>query len=239
MVYEIFPLGDSALTIDFGNVISLSINDRVRKLAEVLSRNSFKGLIEIVPAYSSLTIFYDPVKVRRAYADYQTAFAAVKNEAEKALAQAVNFVLETREKPLIGIPVCYDSDFALDLEFVAESKKLTVEQVVKIHTERVYRVFMIGFLPGFPYLGEVDERLNVGRKPALRPIVPPGSVGLAGKQTGIYSLESPGGWQIVGKTPVSLFNPKSESPALLQTGDRVRFYQIDRQTFDGFAFRNH
>ncbi len=239
MIYDIFPLGDSALTIDFGNVISPTINDRVRKLADVFSRNPFAGLVEVVPAYSSLTIFYDPVTVRQTCAEFETAFAAVRNKAEKALAQAINSVLSKAERQLTKIPVCYDAEFAIDLEFVAEKKMLTVEQVIRIHTEPVYRVFMIGFLPGFPYLGEVDERLSVGRKSVPRAAVPQGSVGLAGRQTGIYSLESPGGWQIVGKTPLLLFDPKNESPTLLHAGDSVRFYEIDRKTFDEVTINIH
>ena len=239
MTYHIFPLGDSALTIDFGNVISPTINDRVRKLAAFFSRNPFAGMVETVPAYGSLTIFYDPVKVRQAGARFETVWAAVADKAEKALAHPANSVLlDETQRPLVKIPVCYDLEFALDLESVAENSRLSVKEVVKIHTTPVYRVFMIGFLPGFPYLGEVDARLSVRRKSAPRPRVPRGSVGLAGRQTGIYSLESPGGWQIVGKTPLALFDPQSEPPMLLRAGDRVQFQEIDRDAFEECCLRS-
>ena len=235
MSYHIFPLGDTALTIDFGNIISPTTNDRVQALATILSHHPFEGLIEGVPAYSSLTIFYNITKVRHAFAEFDSAFAAVEMEAEKALAQIVRGDFDKSVGRLVKIPVCYEPEFALDLEFVAKENNLRFEDVARIHVEGVYRVFMIGFLPGFPYLGEVNEKLAVRRKSVPRSTVPSGSVGLAGSQTGIYSLSSPGGWQIIGKTPLVLFDPANKNPSLLRAGDRVQFYQIDRKTFAGFA----
>lgn len=220
---KIFPLGETALTIEFGNEISAGLNNRVLKLADFFEKNYFAGFREIVPAYSSLTIFYDVWKVRKSFPEFSTAFEAVKSFAKNALKSSGDFQLkQTRE---IEIPICFDKEFALDLEFVAASKNLSPENVVKIFLSRTYRVFMLGFLPGFAYMGEVDERIAVPRKPSPRAKVPKGSVGIAGRQTGIYSLASPGGWQIIGQTNVELFTPEAETPTFLQAGDSVRFYR--------------
>lgn len=220
---KIFPLGDNALTIDFGNEISDQLNNRVLKLANFLTESSFSGFEETVPAYSSLTIFYDVWKVRQNFPEFPTAFEAVKSFAEGALSKFEDIKLN--KKKLIKIPVCFDEKFALDLDFVAASNNLSPEKVVEIFLQKTYRVFMLGFLPGFSYMGELDERIAAARKRSPRTIVPKGSVGIAGRQTGIYSLESPGGWQIIGKTNVELFTPEADQPTFLQAGDSVKFYE--------------
>ena len=220
---KIFPLGESALTIDFGNEISVRLNTCVLKLANFFAENSFAGFEEIVPAYSSLTIFYDVFTVRKNYQEFSTAFEAVKSFAENALRNSSDF--QTNELRTIKIPVCFDKKFALDLEFVATSSNLSPEKVVEIFVGKTYRVFMLGFLPGFSYMGEVDERISTPRKQTPRTKVPKGSVGIAGKQTGIYSLSSPGGWQIIGKTNIELFTPEAETPTFLQAGDSVKFHE--------------
>jgi len=220
---KIFPLGESALTIDFGNEISVRLNTCVLKLANFFAENSFAGFEEIVPAYSSLTIFYDVFTVRKNYQEFSTAFEAVKSFAENALRNSSDF--QTNELRTIKIPVCFDKKFALDLEFVAANSNLSPEKVVEIFVGKTYRVFMLGFLPGFSYMGEVDERISTPRKQTPRTKVPKGSVGIAGKQTGIYSLSSPGGWQIIGKTNIELFTPEAETPTFLQAGDSVKFHE--------------
>ena len=220
---KIFPLGESALTIDFGNEISVLLNNRVLKLANFFAENPFAGFEEIVPAYSSLTIFYNVFTVRKNYQEFSTAFEAVKSFAENALNNSSDF--QTYQPRTIQIPVCFDKEFALDLEFIAASRKLLPEKVIEIFIGKTYRVFMLGFLPGFSYMGEVDERISTPRKQTPHTKVPKGSVGIAGKQTGIYSLESPGGWQIIGKTNIELFTPKAETPTFLQAGDSVKFYE--------------
>jgi inhibitor of KinA len=229
MNYQIFPLGDSALTIDFGNEISVELNNCVLRLAEFINRNSFEGFIEIVPAYSSLTIFYDIFKVQRNYQEFATAFETVKNFIEEAINHLNEF--EETTARLVEIPVCFDKEFALDLEFVAGENNLSPEKAIEIFLGKTYRVFMLGFLPGFSYMGEVDAGIVTPRKLSPRLKVPAGSVGIAGKQTGIYSLESPGGWQIIGRTPIPLFTPSDEKPTLLQAGDSVKFYEIDKENF--------
>jgi len=223
MNYKIFPLGDSALTIEFGSEISIRINKYVLKLARFFEENSFRGFIETVPAYSSLTVFYDVFKVRKSFSEFPTAFEAVKSFTENALGNLENMA-ETSAR-LNEIPICFDAQYALDLESIAASNNLSPENFIEIFLARTYRVYMLGFLPGFAYMGEVDERLVVPRKEIPRLKVPKGSVGIAGKQTGIYSLESPGGWQIIGRANVELFTPNKEKPTYLQAGDAVKFFQ--------------
>lgn len=223
MKYKIFPLGDNALTIEFGNQISAALNNCVLQLAEFVEKNSFQGLIETIPAYASLTIFYDVAAVRKNFAEFSTAFNAVKNFVETAvnnLDKEIKF-----DSRLIKIPVCFDKESALDLEFVASSNGLSPNEVIEIFLSKTYHVYMLGFLPGFAYMGEIAEEIAASRKSTPRLKVPRGSVGIAGKQTGIYSLESPGGWQVIGRTSINLFTPNKKTPTFLQAGDTVRFYK--------------
>lgn len=224
MNYKIFSIGENALTIDFGNVISTDLNEKVLQLAEIIEHNNFKGFIEIVPAYSSLTIFYDFVNVRKNFRQFPNAFSAVQNFVEKSLENLSK--IEKRKSRLVKIPVCYAEKFAPDLEFVAQNAKLTKDEVIKIHTSKIYRVFMIGFLPGFAYLGEIDEKISTLRQLSPRTNIKKGSVGIAGRQTGIYPMDSPGGWQIIGSTPIEMFQPENEQITFLKTGDSVQFYPI-------------
>jgi len=218
-----FPLGENALTIEFGNEISESLNRRAIKLSDYFRQNKFPGFIETVPAYASLTLFYDVFSVRKAFPEFATAFAAVKTFVEKAL-RNLKEIPENKTR-LVEIPVSFDPEFALDLKFIAENGNLKPREVIELFLARTYRVFMLGFLPGFAYMGEVDEKISVPRKGDPRLKVPKGSVGIAGRQPGIYSLESPGGWQIIGKTDLELFTPEREKPCLLQAGDKVRFFE--------------
>lgn len=220
---RIFPLGENALTVDFGNVISEEINNRVLQIAHFFEENPFAGLEEVCPAYSSVTLFYDIVTVRKNFPTFETAFDAVKSFVEQAFLCEKQLKLSSGR--LFEIPVSFDK--APDLEFVASHNHLTSEQVIEIFLSRTYRVFMIGFLPGFAYMGTLDERIATPRKQTPRVSVEKGSVGIAGKQTGIYPINSPGGWQIIGKTDVELFDITNEtSPTLLKAGDLVKFYRL-------------
>jgi inhibitor of KinA len=223
-VVKIFPLGDSALTVSFGNEISPELNKQVLTLSNFIEQNPFKGFTETVPAYSSISIFYDVYEVRKEFSDFETTFEAVKKFTEKAL-QNLSEIPE-EDSRLIEIPVDFDKEFALDLEFVASENNLSPEKVIEIFTSKTYRVYLLGFLPGFAYMGELDAQIATPRKDSPRKKVPKGSVGIAGRQTGIYSLESPGGWQIIGKTEVELFTPENENPTFLQAGDLVKFIQM-------------
>lgn len=222
---RIFPLGDAALTVEFGTGISIELNKKALGLARYFDQNPFPGFVEAVPAYSSTTLFYDLIQVRKHNPQFATAFAAVKDLAAAAInAREVGAAL--KDGPEIEIPVDFGKAAAPDLEFVAGQHSLSIEQVIDIFTSTTYRVFMLGFLPGFAYMGEVDDRIATPRKETPRLSVPRGSVGIAGKQTGIYSLDSPGGWQIIGRTEVQMFVPNAENPSFLQPGDNVRFASI-------------
>ncbi len=223
--YTIFPLSDSAVTIDFGNVIDTEINDFVMKLYHICTKNSFMGMIEAMPAYASLTIFYNIFEVKNAYPDFETAFDFVKKYLENNLQIAVVRRSENQfltEFSLVRIPVIYDGE---DLATVAEANNLSIEEVIKIHTAPTYKVFMMGFLPGFAYLGGLDARIATPRKATPRTKVAAGSVGIAGNQTGIYPSESPGGWQLIGRTEKQLYTPNLPEITLLKAGDYVQFYQ--------------
>ncbi|MEO6051241.1 MAG: 5-oxoprolinase subunit PxpB [Pyrinomonadaceae bacterium] len=221
---RIFSLGDSALTVEFGKAVSISLNKKALALSTFFENDPFPGFVESVPAYASATIFYDLVKVRRAFPDFSTAFEAVQ---DLALAALSNLDLLSEPSPRrIEIPVHFDMESALDLDYIAETSGLPPEEVIEIFTASIYRVFMLGFLPGFSYMGEVDERIATPRKESPRLHVPKGSVGIAGKQTGVYSLQSPGGWQIIGRTDIEMFRPNAESPSYLDPGDEVRFVAV-------------
>ncbi len=223
MKYKIFPIGDNALTIEFGREISAEHNNLVLKLAAYFEQNAFQGFVELIPAYASLTCFYDVLIVRKNFSNFATAFDAFKNFAENALQNLDDF--EETKPRLIEIPICFDKESALDLDSVAAMNNLNAKQVTEIFLQETYRVYMLGFLPGFAYMGEVNGQIAAPRKNSPRLKVPKGSVGIAGRQTGIYSLASPGGWQIIGKTNVELFTPERAAPTFLNAGDLVRFYQ--------------
>jgi inhibitor of KinA len=227
--YLIFPLGDTAATIDFGNSISPALNQKVLALQHWLQQNAFEGLKDSFVAYSSLTVVYDPVVIKKQYNPETTIFEFVTASLHEAYRQAT--LLHEHKKDIITIPVCYDADLGIDLATFARSKNFSPDAVIDIHTSRTYRVYMIGFLPGFSYMGEVDEQLVAPRKAQPVPVMA-GSVGVAGVQTGIYPLNSPGGWHILGRTPVKLFNKEATDPVLLHAGDEVRFYSIRREEFE-------
>ncbi|MEP7128615.1 MAG: 5-oxoprolinase subunit PxpB [Chitinophagales bacterium] len=227
--YHIFPLGDSAITVDFGNCIDEEVNKEVIRRFNQLQQQPFPGMIEAVPAYSSLTIHYDMLALKKKGTGGLTIFQWVEQQLLERLEQPQQH-LASKER-FMKIPVCYEKEFALDIAQLAATKNISVEEVIQIHTSKNYKVYMLGFLPGFTYMGEVDEKIAIPRKPQPVNIVA-GSVGIAGKQTGIYPLASPGGWQIIGRTPLQLFDAKRDEPALLRAGDMVQFYSISKNEFE-------
>jgi inhibitor of KinA len=228
--FVIFPLGDSAATIDLSDQISDVVNRKVLALEQWFLDHPLNGIKDLIVGYSSLSVFYDPVIIRREYSGSSGAFPFIKDKLEEAYQLAMD-VQGTQSGPSVRIPVCYDPEFGIDLHYVSTRRNLSVEEIIELHLSRTYRVYMIGFLPGFSYLGQLDERLVIPRK--LKPVpVSPGSVGIAGTQTGIYSLHCPGGWQIIGKTPMKLFDPAAVIPVKLKSGDQVCFYRISRDEFD-------
>ena len=228
--YRIFPVGDEGLTVDFGNLVNAEINGIVLALRRRLQADLLPGVRELVPAYASLTAWFCPERVVSSrHGNFSTSADRVAAWLEAHLREPVPLPVE--ETTVTTIPVCYDPVLDNDLAAIAIAKGLSVAEIIQIHSERVYRVYMLGFLPGFPYLGDVDERIAVPRKSSPVP-VRSGSVGIAGAQTGIYPVDSPGGWMIVGHTPLTLFQPDAERPVLFQPGNRVRFISI---SYDEFA----
>jgi inhibitor of KinA len=186
-----------------------------------LQQNSFEGLKDIITAYSSLTIIYDPSFVKSHYQPANTVFEWVQERLVTAYRQSAASITAMPVKH--RIPVYYGGENGADLAALALEKQLSPDEVIRLHTSKVYRVYMIGFLPGFSYMAEVDERIALPRKE--KPIlVPAGSVAIAGSQTGIYPFNSPGGWNIIGRTPVQLFNAQAQNPVLLKAGDEVEFF---------------
>lgn len=221
---RIFALSESAVTVEFGNVISLELNRQAMDLAHHLDSSPFNGYIESVPAYASLTVFYDITIVRKAYPDYTNAFDAVC-DLITATGEQIN-TASINDTKLIEIPAKFDLTNGPDLESAASYSNLTVTQFIDLFTSRVYRVFMLGFLPGFAYMGEVDEKIALPRLASPRQNVPAGSIGIAGKQTGIYPYDSPGGWQLIGRTERKIFDIKADIPCLFEPGNIVKFIQI-------------
>ena len=229
--YNIFSLGDSALTIDFGNVIDKDINNYVLDLFHHLKRKNIPGVIDLVPAYSSLSIHYHVPLIRQSVIA-KTAFEFLKQTIEKELEQ--DLLQQKRQQRKIGIPVCYSGSFAPDIEAIAIEKNISIEKLIQLHKDQLYSIYMIGFLPGFPYMGEVNDAIAVPRKTEPGINVPAGSVGIAGKQTGIYPIDSPGGWQIIGRTPLKIFDKEKDDPVLLQPGDEIQFYSITEDEFKNY-----
>jgi len=222
------PLNEGALLISLGNSIDVGINLFIIELHRRIIAVPFPGLIESVPAYSSLAVYFDTGVVKGIQPNYETAFDVVREHLENILRKIVLADDDTKNQ-VIEIPVLYDGE---DLGFVADRHFLTHEEVIAIHVSVTYRVFMIGFLPGFAYMGSVNKRISTPRRSSPRTFVPGGSVGIAGTQTGIYPQSSPGGWQLIGRTPLRIFDKEKSSPCLLNPGDRVRYYPIDLIEFE-------
>ena len=225
-------LGDSALTAFFGDSIDPEINKRVLSFFKYLKKLNAPFVYDLIPAYSSLTICYDPCHVNEGIEPEIGAFRFMQLWTMAMLEAAPD--PENTPHREMKIPVCYSSFYGKDLKEMSEKHSLTIEEIVALHTTSVYRVFMIGFLPGFPYMGTVNERIRFPRKSTPRSVVDAGSIGIAGLQTGIYPINSPGGWQIIGRTPVKLFNKMNTEPVLFEPGDEVSFYSITEDEFANY-----
>jgi inhibitor of KinA len=218
---RILPCGDTGISVEFGDIIDPGLNARVRRLFRALRDAQPVGILDLIPTYRALFIEYDPFECSLERLALLVD-AAVRGDAEASLPDA----------PVIEIPVCYGGEYGPDLEEVAACHQMSVEEVIELHRRPIYTVYMIGFTPGFPYLGGLDERLITPRKKQPRQRVPAGSVGIADRQTGIYSTDSPGGWQIIGRTPVKLFDLTRAEPFLLQAWDRVQFIAVSKEAFE-------
>lgn len=211
---NIVPLGDSSVLIQLGDKIDFNINQHVHLLSKLIEASNINGIIETVPAYATLLVHYDPLTL---------SFTAIKN----LLSEKINQTQEaTSQKPRqVQVPTIYGGEYGVDLEHVAHHLNLTIQDVIRIHSEKIYTVYMMGFTPGYPYMGKLDDSLVMPRLETPRTRVLAGAVAIAGLQTGIYSVDSPGGWNLIGWTPLKLFDPNSDSPFLFAPGDEVKFYE--------------
>lgn len=214
------PLGEEAVIIQCGDQLSDAVQRRVMSVCALLEKSTLPAMMEWVPSYTSVTVFYDP-------------FISSYPQLCKILLQQLNQMKESVQyKPrTVTIPVCYGGEWGPDLDYVASEHGLTAEDVIAIHTSGDYLVHMIGFAPGFPYLGGLSEQIATPRRATPRLRVEAGTVGIGGKQTGIYPVDTPGGWQCIGRTPLRLFRPEENVPSLLVAGDRVQFKQITMQEY--------
>lgn len=213
--------GDSALLVELPPAIDPATSGRVITLAHELQSRHGAIIRDAVVGYCTLTVYFDPLKVDAAWLE-----SVIRNAADE--------IGETPESDgaLVDVPVCYGGELGPDLPMVAEHAQCSEEEAVALHSAAVYRVYVVGFIPGFPYMARVDPRLALPRRSSPRPNVPAGSVAIAAGQTGIYPAETPGGWHLIGRTPVKPYDPARAQPFLLRAGDRVRFYPIDRDAFD-------
>lgn len=216
------PLGDSAVVVALGTGLDELMLLRVRALAEALTRDLPAGVVDVVPAFASVTVFYDPVRI----GDYAQLCATIEARAARADAGML-----TQESRRIEIPVCYGGAFGPDLAAVAAHSYLSAARVVELHSGADYLVHAIGFAPGFAYLGGLPGKIHTPRRATPRTSVPAGSVGIGGEQTGVYPLTTPGGWNLIGRTPLAMFDATRAEPALLRVGDRVTFRAISTEEF--------
>ena len=226
---RLFPLGDAAVVLEFGTGIIAATHGAIHAFGEHLARHPFVGLREFVPAFTTLTVYYDPWLVSEN--GQHPPYEKVAETLRRMLPAAAQATAAAAEAAVVEIPVCYGGAFGPDLAFVAQHTGLPPEEVIARHSAPEYLVHMIGFAPGFPYLGGLDARLATPRRAQPRALVPAGAVGIAGAQTGIYSLPTPGGWQLIGRTPLRLFNPVWAAPSLLAAGQHLRFVPIAEADF--------
>lgn len=219
------PLGDAAITVDFGPQPDAATTGRLQSLARALQQDPPSGAVDVVPAYVTVTVFYDGDVA----GDFAARCAAIEARAN-AMAEGPGTA-----GAMVEIPVCYDHELGPDLPRVAAQAQCTEAEVVAWHSAGEYRVEAVGFSPGFPYLSGLSGKLHTPRLATPRVVVPAGSVGIGGAQTGVYPRATPGGWNLIGRTPVILFDPENRPPARLQLGDRVRFRVITREEF--FAWK--
>jgi len=236
---NIIPLGDSALIVRvrerFEDAAEETLDDVLRTCQQLRSA-AVPGIIELAPAYTSVAVFYDLLAAVKASGQSNRAFDWLSERIRAAVAAGADRgrAVRTRRSDarLVEIPVCYDAEFAPDLDDVARHTQMSAKEVVDLHSAAEYRVACIGFVPGFPFLTGLAKRLATPRRDIPRKEISPGSVGIGGAQTGIYPLRSPGGWNLIGRTPMRLFDPQKDSPTLLRAGDRVRFRAIAREEFN-------
>lgn len=226
-----FQISENAISLEFGGDINEKTLKRISTLNYCIKQKPFAGLLSTIPAYTTLTLYFNPVELM----DGGKAKGLTALDKISAYINAINVDTnndQQSQNQIIQIPVCYDATFGFDLEELTSFYQLKKKEIIEIHSSAVYTVYMIGFVPGFPYLGGLSEKLTARRKQNPRSAIPAGSVGIAGQQTGIYPLQTPGGWQIIGRTPLKLFDAARQQPSLLKAGDKIKFESI---SFNEFA----
>lgn len=226
--YYIYPLGDHAITIELGDRIDEATNKQCLELSELLSQSNIYGVKDIIPAYTTVSVIYDPIEIFQ-LPDVGSPYQYIRQITEQAIAYYKPSA--TANQRTITVPACFDVSFAPDLEEMAQQKNISAKEVIDIFLNTTYRVYMIGFLPGFAYMGKVDDAIASNRKAKPHTDIKAGSIGIAGNQTGIYPLNSPGGWNIIGRTPLRLFDKDADEPCLFKAGDEVVFSQIGIDEF--------
>jgi inhibitor of KinA len=219
--HRIVLAGDSAMIVEFADRIDATVNAQAVGLAESVWAAALPGVRDVVPTFCSVAVYFDPLRT-----DVDALADRLDREAAREAPEP------TSAASLIRIPVCYGGAFGPDLAEVARFAGMSEAEIIELHSGPIYRVFMLGFIPGFAYMGTVDSRIAAPRRATPRVRVPPGSVGIAGVQTGIYPSESPGGWQLVGRTPVKPFDLRRLRPFLFKPGDAVRFYRIEPEDYE-------
>ncbi|MBQ6376485.1 MAG: 5-oxoprolinase subunit PxpB [Lachnospiraceae bacterium] len=217
---QILTEGDSSLLIVFGNEVSPDINRRISATVQLLKNQHIEGIVDLIPSYCALLINYNPQVIR---------YAEIRERVERIL--SMDAMAGESARKIVEIPVCYGGEYGPDLQTIADHAGLTAEEVIEIHTSRDYLIYMLGFLPGFCYLGGLDERIHTPRLANPRIRIREGSVGIGGSATGIYPMDSPGGWQLMGMTPVKTYDPSKDVPILLNAGEYIRFIRIDEAEY--------
>lgn len=219
-------IGDTGVLVEYGDGIDPEINRRVRVMTAAVDKDEPPGILEVVPTYRSLLIVYDPRQTDPT--GLESALATLEARLDQ---------IEISPPRTVEIPVLYGGEMGPDIDFVAEHNSLSVDEVIRLHSEPAYQIYMIGFTPGFAFLGGLADALETPRLATPRTQVPAGSVGIANNQTGMYPVDSPGGWQLIGRTPLTLFDPYREEPFLYQAGDLIKFEPINQAEFDSLSGR--
>ena len=217
----ISPVGDCAISIDFGQAIDPKINRQIRQVIEQIKLLQLDGIIELVPTYCALLVQYDAMVYT-----YSDICRTINPILQESVTDSAN-----ERVTIVEIPTIYGGEYGPDLGFVASHNHISEAEVVSIHSGPDYLVYMLGFIPGFTYLGGMDSRIATPRLSSPRTLIPAGSVGIAGEQTGTYPSDSPGGWQIIGRTPLTMYDMSKKQAALLRAGDYVRYVPIDENEF--------
>lgn len=217
---KFIPSGDQCLVMEFGNSIKPEINQKIRNMVVAIENTNIEAITEILPTYRSISIFYNPIVSK--YNDLVEQLKGLEKNLDE---------IETGQPSIIELPTVYGGEYGPDIDFVAKHNNITPEEVIDIHTSVDYLIYMLGFTPGFSYLGGLDKRIETPRLKTPRTKIPAGSTGIAGEQTGIYPIDSPGGWQLIGRTPVKLYTPLQDPPVLLTAGDYVRFVAVSEEEY--------